>query len=115
MGQGCGIGCYRGYAPPQNRIQETTISVQFVPGMRFLVSDFAVHARTGAGPERYLGYTPAVVDRAAHTACAQVKHRHQVLQHSLLPGLTDSGSDVEGLGVKRLRESRVYRVSGSKG
>eukprot|EP00961_Rhodomonas_salina_P148815 2003312-Rhodomonas_salina.2 len=40
------VGCY-GLATPRNRIQETAISVQFAPGMRFLVSDFGVDAKAG--------------------------------------------------------------------
>eukprot|EP00961_Rhodomonas_salina_P169572 2284709-Rhodomonas_salina.8 len=41
-------------ATPRNRIQETAISVQFVPGMRFLVLDFGVYCATRdnrLGPE----------------------------------------------------------------
>eukprot|EP00961_Rhodomonas_salina_P079229 1065092-Rhodomonas_salina.2 len=33
-------------ATPRSPVQETTISVQFVPGMRFLVFDFRVYAKS---------------------------------------------------------------------
>eukprot|EP00961_Rhodomonas_salina_P190560 2571058-Rhodomonas_salina.2 len=56
-------------APPRNRIQETAISVQFVPAMRFLVFNFRVYGtRTQSSQLRQ--YAPTRLGYAVGRCCA---------------------------------------------